>query len=51
MSKDVKKYCKSCDVCQRMIKSKMKPCVPMVKPPIIGEAFLRISCDIIGPLR
>ena len=34
-----------------MIKSTMKPFAPMVKPPIIGEAFSRISCDIIGPLR
>ena len=51
VNKDVKKYCKSCDVCQKMIKSKVNPCAPMVKPPIIGEAFSRISCDIDGPLR
>ena len=48
VSKDLKKFCKSCDVCQRMVKSKMKLCAPVVKPPIIGESFLRVSCDIIG---
>ena len=46
---DVRTYCRSCDVCQRMSQRRTKP-VPLVKMPIIDTPFSRISMDIVGPL-
>lgn len=46
---DVRTYCRSCDVCQRMSQKRTKP-VPLVKMPIIDTPFSRISMDIVGPL-
>ena len=49
-SQDVRNYCKSCDVCQRMSINKA-PKVPLVKMPIIETPYSRISMDIVGPMN
>ena len=47
---DTKRYCRSCDICQRTIpKGKVKK-VPLGKMPLIDEPFKRVAVDIIGPL-
>jgi transposase InsO family protein len=50
MAKDIKRYCVTCDVCQRNNKTGKVNREPMVRPPIIEQAFSRISIDIVGPL-
>ena len=50
MSKDVNKFCKSCDICQRTIPKGKVPKVPLGEMPIIEEPFYRIAVDLIGPL-
>ena len=46
---DVRRFCNSCEVCQKM--SNMKPAkVPLVNLPVISEPFQRVAIDIIGPL-
>jgi hypothetical protein len=50
MMSDIKKYCKTCDVCQRNGKEPRVYRAPMVLPPIIEEPFSRISIDIVGPM-
>ena len=47
--KDVEKYVKTCDVCQRLVGRLYK--APMCKPPVIEQPFKRISIDITGPIR
>ena len=47
--KDITKYVRSCDVCQRIISKTNK--APMCKPAIIEQAFSRISIDTVGPIR
>ena len=50
MWSDVRIFCKSCDICQRMsIKGRNKP-VPLKQLPIITEPFSRVAVDIVGPL-
>ncbi|KAK3740429.1 hypothetical protein QZH41_004602 [Actinostola sp. cb2023] len=50
MSKDVNKFCKSCDICQRTIPKGKVSKVPLGEMPIIEESFYRIAVDLIGPL-
>ena len=45
---DVKKYCESCDACQRVAKKREK--VPLIPMPVIDEPFRRIAMDVVGPL-
>ena len=49
MGKDIKLFCRSCDLCQRFGKKGIKK-APMEKLPIITEPFFRVSIDLIGPL-
>ena len=48
---DVKRYCKSCDSCQRTIHKGRVPLAPLGKMPIIEEPFKRVGVDIIGPIK
>ena len=48
---DVKRYCKSCDVCQRTVhKGRVSP-VPLGKMPLIDVPFKRAAIDLIGPIN
>ena len=48
MFDDVRRFCLSCDTCQRMGTKPSK--VPLTSPPVISEPFERIAVDIIGPI-
>ena len=46
---DIRRYCRSCEICQRF--SKDKPAkVPLVSVPVIGKPFQKVCMDLIGPL-
>uniref|UniRef100_A0A8C5MWQ3 Gypsy retrotransposon integrase-like protein 1 n=1 Tax=Leptobrachium leishanense TaxID=445787 RepID=A0A8C5MWQ3_9ANUR len=47
---NVREYCRTCEVCQKMGKTGDHPKAPLQPLPIIGEPFSRIAVDIIGPL-
>lgn len=50
MSGDIKRYCRSCDACQKTFaRGRTKP-VPMQKMPIISVPFERVAIDLVGPL-
>ena len=50
LSSDVRRYCKSCDSCQRMSARGRTRRVAMVTMPIISTPFERVAIDIVGPL-
>ena len=50
LSKDVKSYCRSCDVCQRAEPAGRVRCVPLQFMPRIEEPFHRVAVDIVGPI-
>ena len=45
---DVRKYCDSCNACQRVAKKQEK--VPLILMPIIDEPFRQNVMDVVGPL-
>ena len=50
MGADIRDYCRSCDVCQRMsAKGRVRP-VPLQPLPVVTEPFSRVSIDLVGPL-
>ncbi|XP_065921940.1 retrovirus-related Pol polyprotein from transposon 412 [Magallana gigas] len=47
---DVRRFCQSCDICQRTVhKGKIKK-VPLERMPLIDEPFQRVAVDLVGPL-
>lgn len=48
---DVKRFVKSCDVCQRTTPKGKVGVAPLGNMPIIETPFQRVAVDIIGPLR
>ncbi len=46
---DVQRYCRTCDVCQRMDKGKRKHKAPLIPMPVIDVPFKRVGMDIVGP--
>ncbi|XP_065422677.1 cyclin-dependent kinase inhibitor 1C-like [Chrysemys picta bellii] len=49
MGKDVAKYVRSCEVCQRVGKPQDQVKAPLQPPPIIEVPFQRVAVDILGP--
>ncbi|XP_076033642.1 uncharacterized protein LOC143020782 [Oratosquilla oratoria] len=50
MAVDIRDFCRSCDICQRMSsKGRVTP-VPLHPLPIITEPFSRVAIDLVGPL-
>ena len=47
---DTKRYCRSCEICQRTIPSGRIAKAPLGKMPVIDGSFKRVELDIIGPL-
>ena len=47
---DTKRYCRSCDICQRTIPKGRIAKAPLGKMPVIDEPFKRVAVDILGPL-
>jgi len=50
MDGDIKRYCRSCDVCQRTIPKGKVIKVPLGTMPIIETPFKRIGIDLVGPI-
>ena len=50
MNEQVKRYCWSCDVCQKCTKKTSVAKAPMQSLPIVGRPFDFVYVDIVGPL-
>ncbi|XP_070203511.1 uncharacterized protein [Littorina saxatilis] len=48
---DIKRYCMSCDACQRSTPKGHTKKVPLGRMPPISSVFKRIAVDIIGPIK
>ncbi|XP_038054655.1 uncharacterized protein LOC119726874 [Patiria miniata] len=48
---DIKRYCASCDICQRTIAKGKVARVPLDDMPLIDTPFRRIAVDIVGPIQ
>ena len=48
---DVKRYCRSCDICQRTVPKGKNIRVPLEKPPVIETPFKRVSFDLVGEIK
>ena len=47
--RDVVRYCRSCDTCQRTVAKGRVPKVPLGKLPLIEMPFKRVAVDVVGP--
>ena len=47
---DVKRFCQSCDICQRTVAKGKISKLPLQQMPLIDEPFHRVAVDLIGPL-
>ncbi|XP_071486350.1 uncharacterized protein [Diadema antillarum] len=50
MMGEVRRYCISCDICQRTVKKGSVPRVPLGEMPLIDTPFKRVAIDLIGPI-
>ena len=50
ITSDVKKFCRTCDVCQRLGKGGPSAVAPLHSLPLVSEPFSQVAIDIIGPL-
>lgn len=48
---DVKRFCQSCDACQRTVPKGKVRRAPLGKMPLIGVPFQRVAVDIVGPIE
>ena len=48
---DIRRFCQSCDVCQRTIPKGRVTRVPLESMPFIEKLFHRVAVDLIGPLH
>ena len=48
---DTKRFCRSCDICQRTLPKGRVGKVPLGKMPLIEIPFKRVAVDLIGPLQ
>lgn len=48
---DVKRFCRSCDICQRTIQKGKVSKYPLQKMPLIDVPFKRVAVDIVGPIH
>ena len=48
---DIKRYCASCDICQRTVPKGKVARVPLDHMPLIDTPFQRIAVDIVGPIQ
>ncbi|XP_061190531.1 uncharacterized protein LOC133198457 [Saccostrea echinata] len=48
---DVKRFCRSCDICQRTVHKGRVTKYPLQKMPLIDEVFKRVAVDIVGPIH
>ena len=48
---DVKRYCRSCDICQKTMPKGRTAKVPLGQMPLIEVPFQRVAVDIVGPIH
>ena len=48
---DVRRFCQSCDICQRTIPKGRVGRVPLGEMPVMDTPFDRVAVDIIGPIH
>lgn len=48
---DVRRYCRSCDICQRTTPKGRTTKVPLGEMPLIDVPFQRVAVDLIGPIQ
>ncbi|XP_047480167.1 uncharacterized protein LOC125032798 [Penaeus chinensis] len=47
---DIKRYCRSCHICQKVSHKGRVKRVPMKTVPVISEPFSRVAIDLVGPV-
>jgi hypothetical protein len=50
ITSDIKRFCRSCDICQRTVPKRQQIRAPLGKMPVIDIPFRRVAVDIVGPL-
>lgn len=50
VSRNVKRWCKSCDLCQRTVLKGRVTKVPLGKMPVMTIPFQKVALDLVGPL-
>ena len=50
VTEDVRNFCRSCDVCQKMGSKVRVSKVPLEPMPIVTEPFSRVAVDLVGPI-
>ncbi|XP_072020266.1 uncharacterized protein [Amphiura filiformis] len=48
---DIRRYCHSCDICQRTIPKGRVTKVPLGEMPVIDTPFERVAVDLVGPIH
>ena len=51
IQQDVRRYCLSCDICQRCINKSAVRKAPLQKMPLIDMPFKRVAVDLVGPMQ
>jgi len=51
ITSDVKQFCRTCYVCQRLGEGASPAVAPLQSLPLVSEPFCQVAIDIIGPLR
>ena len=51
MAADVRRYCRTCDVCQRTTPKGHVKRVPLGSVPLVEEPFSKVGVDLIGPIK
>ena len=49
--RDITRYCRSCNVCQKALSKGRVTKVPLMKMPLIDTPFKRVAVDIVGPIH
>jgi len=50
MTKDIREFCKTCDICQKTTPKGKEASVPLGTVPLVDNIFQRVAFDLIGPL-
>jgi hypothetical protein len=50
MEGDIRRYCKSCDMCQRTVSRGRVQKIPLGNMPLIDTPFKRVGIDLVGPI-
>ena len=50
MSAEIRRFCQSCDRCQRMCPRSRVKKAPLERLPLVGVPFYRVAVDLVGPI-